>query len=410
MGIPTRTLLRSRRALIVLALAGFYLIALLAFRDSATLDPDAVETAMRDAAGYLVRHLDDHGRFVYSVRLEGKARQDEYNVLRHAEALQALSAYHDLTPSAETREVLLRGATYLLKRHVRTVARHPGLRAVYSLPGEEMKGTNALIKLGGCGLGLCVLTKAHRLDSAAVPQSVLRELGNFILFMQESNGRFRSTYDDQAQSFGSFDSLFYPGEAMLGLAWLHRIDPDPRWLEATWNGLTYLAERRRNLPTWRLPPDHWSIIATAEVLEQDGASKSPEARQQLVAHVRAIARKMLREQWNTSWAPGWTGSFGLRAAIPSSATRLEGLTALASLLPAGDPDREAVERSVTSGLEFVLRGQVLSGEARGGFTRALRLPIPYGTEMAGEIRIDYVGHALGALVGWHKGWETTNSQ
>jgi hypothetical protein len=78
-------------------------------------------------------------------------------------------------------------------------------------------------------------------------------LGTFILFLQEPNGRFHSTYDPAVGDFGSFQSLFYPGEAILALASVHRIDPDPRWLAAAMKGIAYLEESRRTLPLGRLP-------------------------------------------------------------------------------------------------------------------------------------------------------------
>lgn len=409
MGISARTLLRSRWTLSLLGVIGVYLGSLIALRHSAVLDRKVVPAAMHEAAGYLVRHMDGPGRFAYSVHLQSQARPEDYNVLRHAQALHTLAAYHDLTADPAARETLLRGSAYLIKRHVRPVANHPGLQAVYSWPGEEIKGTNALIKLGGCGLGIGVLVKSRQLEPASVPLSLLREMGQFVLFMQESNGRFRSTYDDQTQTFGSFESLFYPGEAIVGLAFLHRVDPDPRWLEAAWRGLTYLAEQRRDWPVWRLPPDHWFLMAAAEVMNLDGPSPPPEVRQRWMAHARAIGQKLLREQWVTSWVPGWNGSFVLRGAVAASAARMEGLAALGSVLPADDPERAAAGRALASGLAFMLRGRMTEGDLRGGFTGALRWPISYHTALADEIRVDYVGHALGALVGWQSVWGTPNS-
>lgn len=105
---------------------------------------------------------------------------------------------------------------------------------------------------------------------------------------------------------------------------------------------------------------------------------------------------MLREQGWVSWVPSWNGAFDLTGRITPSSTRLEGLQALSEISPLSHPDRPRIDRAVEIGLRFVLRAQVEAGEARGGFTGAW--PALLWTDDAAAIRIDYVRHALSALV------------
>jgi hypothetical protein len=353
--------------------------------------------------------LDVDGRFEYAIHLEESPLENRYNVLRHAGTVYALSCYHDLTGDAGAREAILRAARYLLRRHVRPLTQHQGMKAVFSLPGEEIQGPNAQAKLGGSALGLIALIKARQLDADSVPLVVLREIGRFLLFMQEENGHFRSKYEDTGGFIEGFESVYYPGEAILALALLHEIDPDPRWLTVALRGIAYLEKSREDLPISRLPNDHWLIIGSEAALRRyTMAPEPPISRQRIVDHALAIGTMMMQEQRRTALLPGMKGSFVSDGAVTASSTRLEGLLALHNLLPPDHPERPGIWESIEDGLGFVLRAQVRAGKGEGGFTRAFRKRLGITREIReanqsqSEIRIDYVQHALSALVGYQK--------
>ena len=64
------------------------------------------------------------------------------------------------------------------------------------------------------------LVRARSLLPRLVSVTTLREIGNFILFMQREDGSFRSKYCERHKFAHDFDSLYYPGEAILGLVGL----------------------------------------------------------------------------------------------------------------------------------------------------------------------------------------------
>jgi hypothetical protein len=404
-----RVELRNKILLWAVVVVALYAASLVLFDPRVELEPATVESAMAEASGYLIRHLGTNGRFEYVIHLEGLPLEDRYNVLRHAGTVYALALYHELTADAQTREAILRAARYLLRWHVRPVAQQKGMLAVFSLPREEVDGTNAQVKLGGCALGAIALIKARQLDADVVSLNVLREIGNFILFMQEENGHFRSKYEENGRFSEGFESIYYPGEAILALALLHKVDPDPRWLDAALKGIAYLEKSRQGLPIRQLPNDHWLMIAADAVLPHYEAAQAPPiSRKRLIDHAFAIGKMMMDEQWRTSLLPGMKGSFVSDGAITPSSTRLEGLIALFNLLPSDHPDRSQIQKSIERGLGFILRAQVREGDGKGGFTRALR-KLPEITKQSretnlqqSEIRIDYVQHALSAMVGYHK--------
>ncbi len=355
---------------------------------------------MANAVDYLRRHLDPDGRFKYTVEVDGTPRGRSYNVLRHAGTIYGMALYDEFSPEPATRQAILQSTRYLLRNYVRPVTNHLGMRAVFSLPGEEIDGPRPQIKLGGCALGLIALIKARALDAGAVEPGVLRELGNFILFMQEGNGHFRSKCDEEGLFFEGFESAYYPGEAILALTLLHEVDPDPRWLEAALRGVHYLAERRKEVPIDQLPNDHWLMIAIAALLPKWETAHEPIiSRQRLLDHSLAIGTMMLHEQWRTSWIPGLSGAFTPDGAVTPSATRLEGLVALYRVLPHDHPRRQSLLRAIERGLVYVGRAQIREGKAKGGFPGGWGI-LPNGLRSA--VRIDYVQHALSALVGHYR--------
>ena len=407
--MAARIKLRNKVLLAAGVVLALYAASLRVFDPRVELTPQTVESAAEAASGYLVRKLDADGRFEYAIHLDGLPLKEDYNVLRHAGTVYGLSLYHELTGAAESREVILRATRYLLRRHVRPLVQHPELQAVLSLPGEEIQGTNAQAKLGGSALGLIALIKARQLDADVVSLTVLREVGDFLLFMQEESGHFRSIYQQTDQFLDGFESVFYPGEAILALTLLYEVDSDLRWLDAALKGIAYLEKSRQGVPVGQLPSDHWLLIASEAALRHYAAAQTPPIpRERIVKHALALGTKMMHEQRRISLLPGMQGSFVSDGEITSSSTRLEGLVALYNLLPMDHHDRPRILESIEAGLGFVLRAQVQSGEGQGGFTRAFRKRLPLNRKIRdanrhqAEIRIDYVQHALSALVGYQE--------
>jgi hypothetical protein len=358
--------------------------------------PERLERSMALAVDYLKAHTLETGRFVYEVNKKGEPVGKKYNVLRHAGTIYSLSMYHERTPSPELRELIVRAARYLLERHVAPVADLPGRSTIFSLAGEE-EGNHRSAKLGAAGLGLIALIRARALDESVVGLEVLREIGEFILFMQQPDGSFRSKYSERIGFDDDFDSLYYPGEAILSLADLYEIDRDPRWLEAALRAVRSLIDRQRAMDG--LPPDHWLMIATGKLATlYDQAVAPPVAYDEMLAHAVAIGRGMISIQQWVTWVPGFTGAFGADGRSTPSSTRLEGLIAVYHVLPPDDPSRPVLYASIESGVAFLLACQESDGPNVGGIREALRRT--GGGADWRHVRIDYVQHALSAMIGW----------
>jgi hypothetical protein len=184
---------------------------------------------------------------------------------------------------------------------------------------------------------------------------------------------------------------------------LYEIDPDLRWLEAAARGIGYLAHTRKL--TEDVPADHWALIATDKLLPKLDILRKPYVeRQELIDHARQILEVMLSQQKTTLEDPDVIGSFLEDARTTPTATRLEGMLAALRFLPNDLTDlRSRLERACELGIAFLMRNQIHEGPLKGGMPRAAR----YLSEIekndkfnarVGEVRIDYVQHALSAMM------------
>ena len=361
------------------------------------------------AARYLQQNCDRKGRFVY---LRHRDRYvyygNKYNLLRHAGTMYALAGYHQLRPSTEITDLLVRAAGFL-RTFIEPVAKAgPDTRAIMTFPGRMGSGpigAKTFAKLGGSGLGLVALASVESITPGTVPLEELRGLGHFIRFMQTPEGSFYSKYYPDKGYETKWVSLYYPGEACLGLLMLYDLDPDPRWLDAAARGLGYLARTRKGVRN--VPADHWALIATEKLLSKltDVADPSV-SRQDLMAHASQILKVMLAQQ-KTKWRdPDLIGSFLNNARTTPAATRLEGMLAALRFLPENMSKLHArLEHASEIGVAFLVRHQIRDGALKGGIPRAAH-PLRKSkknkvfNKRVGEVRIDYVQHALSAMMGY----------
>ena len=294
------------------ALVGAGLGLVLRHRGNAEPDPVtlkapewSVAQGIDEAAGYLVNVDDDKGRFKYLVNGEGQAIvPTRYNSVRHAGAIYALADVEMQSANADVRAkagaAAERSAGYLVTKYVRPIKDHADTLAVFADPKEEgghERRFNA--KLGGTGLGLIGLMGRYRaIDggvNAASDLTTAQGLARFLVFMQKDNGDFTSNYTDEKGKSSDFESLYYPGETILGLTMLYEVDKDPKWLETAAKGVARLVEIRKGQT--KLPADHWLMIAMDRLYPVFGDLKAPPlTREAMVDHAIALANAIIDGQ------------------------------------------------------------------------------------------------------------------
>ena len=366
-------------------------------------DRERLAPAIERAGVYLNAAVGPDGQFVYRRWPDGRESKpgERYNVLRHAGTLYALAIYDRSWRTDPAQRAALRRAGGFLRDCCLAPPPHrPDLLAVWSPP--EMEGAHKPLqaKLGGAGLGLAALLELEKVDPDFTPLEDLRRLGRFTLYLQKPDGDFYAKYiPSRGGRRDDWVSLYYPGEAALGLALLYERDPDPAWLRGAAAAIGYLARQRANQTD--IPADHWALLATARLWPLlDGPVDLPLSRASALQHTRQIVLAMLQEQDRVTGDPRLDGAFTPDGRTTPTATRLEGLLATLTFLPRQDDGlRARVEVATHRGMEFLLRAQIQSGSLAGGWPRVT----PGGNEEKaspgdGAVRIDYVQHALGALL------------
>ena len=369
------------------------------------LSEEEVRGAIEAAGGYLVRATGPDGRFVYRADLDPTHDPEpRYNVLRHAGTIYSLGMYHGWEPKEETQRAMERATRYLQECCVDEVPGREGLLAVWSPPEVVFTGKPLQAKLGGTGLGLVALVGTDGVVPGTTPAAELAALGRFLVFMQKSDGSFYSKYFPNQGRDDSWTSLYYPGEAALGLVMLAEQEGSKSWLEAAAGALGYLAQSREGQST--LPADHWALLATERLLQAEDFDSLGVSRRQLVDHGVRICRSILGERPSSAGTSSFGGSLTPDSRTTPTATRLEGLLAALSFLPSEEVElRREMEAAIHQGIAFLVRAQVRSGELDGAIPRAVVSNQPAGSRRlpfldprASEVRIDYVQHALSAMV------------
>jgi len=368
-----------------------------------------LEKRIQSAGQYLCGQCTESGQFIYKTNLDSEIKHDKmYNVLRHAGTIYALTQFYRWHPSEETLSVLRRSTRFLKANCVAPVPRHPDLLAVWSSPQLTLRDHPRKAKLGGAGLTLVALTSFEHIEPNSTPLAELRRLGRFVLYMQKQDGSFYSKYiPSLGGRYDKWTSLYYPGEAALGLAMLYEIDPDQKWLDAAARAISYLARSRQ--ANQRVPADHWALLATAKILPKLERDQGPLTREMALTHARQICKSILAEQQTSTHAGKAYGGFAPDGRVCPAATRLEGLLAARKTLVEGDTALlRRLESAISTGIAFLLEAQVESGEHAGAVPRAVSpLPKNHGhyssafNRRATEVRIDYVQHWLSALIEFH---------
>ncbi len=354
---------------------------------SPAISPQALLDSARAGGDYLLRHQGEDGNFNYIYEPKKETLGDGYNLLRHAGTCYALAQLYRATHDERTLQGARRGIEALLERAAPPKAEHAeaGFEAIVS-PGREAK-------LGGAALAILAIVE-HQLasdDETFMPRAEL--LARFLLHQQEDTGRFLSKYFYGEPDPEPFESIYYPGEAILALARLYRLDPRREWLDAATGGAEWLITvRDGDKKTADLPHDHWLLMGLDELHELTG-------KELYAQHAKRIAEAIVNAQRTRADRLDWIGSFYDPPRSTPTATRAEGLVAMHRLARRIGDDSQPTLQALLRMATFQRRCQLAPenalylprpDRALGGFKRSLE---------NWQVRIDYVQHNLSALLG-----------
>jgi uncharacterized protein YyaL (SSP411 family) len=304
-----------------------------------------------------------------------------YNIVRHAGTALSLLDLYAATRDGRYLASSRRAITFLKTRF--RAARSGGAVYVLDYDGKA--------KLGANGLALAALARQIHLDRKLADRRNATRLAHLILVMQHNDGSFEMRYRLQSADEQAFESLYYPGEALLGLIRLFSVNGDQRLLGAARRGAGFLIEsqQRMNPP----PPDAWLMQALGELYKT-----GPEAK--YASHAMALAEAMIAEQYDDNDGADYAGGFGPGPprATPA-ASRAEGLVSAYRLARStGDPRAAKIATALKACARFQLTQQFTvenstslpnPARARGGFREG---------PASGRIRIDFVQHNISSLL------------
>lgn len=377
---------------------------------SGPIDAEELQRAIAGCVAYLDNNCYETGRFRYLRYLDSERKTpSEYNLLRHAGAIYAVADYSLETGDKKPQPMLLRATGYLIQS-IRPLPSQPELSLLWSTArrGETRQPVG---KLGGAGLSLAALSLVEQLMPGTTPLALLEGLARFIGFLQQPDGGFFSRYFPESDYKDlNWVSLYYPGEAAIGLALLFRLDSEQRWLNLALDALRYLAILRRD--QLQVEADHWALLATLELYRLRDRIDTKVDWALLLNHAVQIAESII----GSGYLAGNAGRYPLRFAWLEKnrrstplATRLEGILALFETLDSGQANlRSALFQFASQGVRQLLDSQIKEPRLRGGITDFLSDPTTQHplnelvAEAASEVRIDYVQHGLSALLRYRR--------
>lgn len=343
------------------------------------------------ATHWLAGMVQADGRFTYRLDEAGWPKPG-YNILRHAGAVLALSeaAAHpalDQHTQALAKSAADQASRYLADCCLRPLPGWSAVSAVWPAPRPgQARRPRREAKLGAAGLALAAWFAAERAGVFVPALGDRRRLARFIVYMQTPSGRFISKFQARGPHAGLDDrwqSLYYPGEAALGLLRLAQAEPDPQlaalWRDTATRALTYLAQNRSRSDVY--PADHWALIASAELPDlADAASRAL-----LQQHVQGVLQTLRGEA-----AAHRAGAMDAQAKVALAATRLEAINAALGFLSSGRSDSDL------PGLRDNIAAWLASAQhPTGGMPRAVSATTPRWREQ----RIDYAQHAISGWLG-----------
>lgn len=345
--------------------------------------PDIVHQAAVAGGDWLVRNMDEEGRFLYGYDRNTAEVSSDYNIVRHAGAMNSL---YQLAATGETRflDPADRALGYLLERLVD----HDGWTAIAA--------DNDRATLGTVGFTVVALTQRRALTGDTGFDDLMKALGRFIVAQQEPEGSIRA-YWDPVTGHASPDEYgqFATGEAAWGLVELDNTFPGEGWWGHAELTLRYLADGSRTVkegyPT-RLP-DHWAAYA----LEAAGPQRLDD---ELIDYAKRLAgyfSARLRLESQRTGTPLSIATRGFPALPSGVGTVAEGMAALYRLA-SEDPRLAAIrpdmEERLACNAGLMVERQVQPADARSDAGREVGAWF-----YRSYTQVDFQQHVLSGLLG-----------
>lgn len=358
-------------------------------------------------------------------------KQKSYNLLRHNGAIYSLALSYKRQKDPEVLEAMQRSIAYLKREAIgpvpdvsgtsteddQTVMDQtgiPNLLAAWETKAITGGSGSITAKLGGAGLALISLVSMEQISPGVSDLSYLRKLGSFVKYLQHEDGSFTCRYiPADGGRDDSWSSLYYPGEAALGMIYLASIETDEEyrqtWIDVATKAITYLETLRRTQQLGRIEPDHWALLATKDLLPLlDEKSKEYWL---VYDHGVRVVKSMMDGHSKQELTEVHKGCFTQDFRTCPTATRMEGMIAALSFVREHEmftsDNEEGAERlldrmhhDIRAGINFLLNSQ--ETDESNNMHGAVPVKFPSEDHKAKEVRVDYVQHSMSAMIAYEK--------
>jgi hypothetical protein len=350
-------------------------------------------------AQYLVRGVDDAGRFRYLVNAPTDQTLPGYDWPRHAGATYFIAQAAALTGEPGLRFGALRAAS-LLRDHA--LARCGEDRCVGDEDGDSADlGSTALTVLAFVEIARARIDEGYAL--------LVPELTAFLRDQQRPDGEFMHLYDRAARHPVDVQLLYYSGEAAFALGRAHALTRDPRDLAAATRGLAHLVG-----PAWSFfgsryywGEEHWTCQAMDE-LRGRASDETVRAALDFCLGWHTYGDKLMFGAQDSPYDAD--GAYGVGPLptphlTPAGSRAESGLATLETAIATDRSPAEltSIEQGMRRSLAMLLRHQFRNRPTRRAYLLADPAAADGGmpaSEVDWQIRIDYAQHAGSALLRW----------
>jgi hypothetical protein len=378
-----------------------------------SMTTDDVRGAAIDAARFLVRGVDEAGRFRYLVDGPTNRTLPGYDWPRHAGATYFLAQAAALAPGGEIGAAALRAAGYL-RDH-----------AMVACGDHRCVGDGRIVDVGSAALTVIAFVEVARTGLDPSYAAVVPELTEFLRSQQRPDGEFMHEYD-RGEGRGhpiDIQLLYYTGEAALALSRAATLGGDPRDLDAARRALSHLAGSGWSFfgSRYYFGEEHWTCQAMEDLWDR---APNPEALDFCVRW-QDYDRRLQYQPGETLYDAAGAYGFGpiVTPRLTPVASRCEAGIATLDAADRAKPgwgaispaERAELVREMRLSLALLLRSQFRPGSSpvpteprlRTLYDRSYLLASPvavYGAMPASEVdwqlRIDFAQHAGSALIRW----------
>jgi hypothetical protein len=349
------------------------------FNSPGTVDTSSLLQSGTSCYHYIFNAILDDGRFVYEISSRTGEKSADYNILRHAGALYAAFQGNVLYPASAYPEKADWAVQFLLRQLQVVTLKNNHFKCI--VEGGEAK-------LGGNSLTMIALLEKYKLTKDKTDLQTIQSLAAFLLYMQEEDGKFKSKLLVSNLTFSFFESVYYPGQAILALVRLYKADQNKQWLAAAKRAAAYLVRNPVMDSSYPRGNNHWFAIALSELCML-APNEDYYAELQLI--INSTAASITRQSQLNNKNEEQISSTAM-------ATRCEAVLAgieLESYLESTE-NTQYWSHCMQEGLKFCLKHLVtennpnINAKLIGGIKKKMK---------NSQIRIDYVQHTLSVITG-----------